>query len=86
MRLRVKLALVAVVVGTVAYGMPVVAQPLVTGNLTLYYDFDEIVTNGDGQKQFIDESGNDFRATVHEGDPDIDVEPGTVTVETTSQR
>lgn len=64
------------------WGSTAVAQPLVTGNLTLYYDFDEIVTNDDGVKQFLDESGNDFPGTIHEGDPDTDVEPGTLTLNT----
>ena len=48
-----------------------VAQPLVTGNLTIYYDFDEIVNN-----QFCDESGNGFHGTIHEDGP------GTLTLET----
>lgn len=60
----------------------VAAQPLVTGNLTLYYDFDEIVTNEDGVKQFLDESGNNFPGTIYEGDPDLDNDPGTLTVNT----
>lgn len=58
------------------------AQPLVTGNLTFYYDFDEIVTNADGEKQFLGEAGHGFVATVFEGDPEVDIEPGTLTVET----
>jgi hypothetical protein len=48
-----------------------VAQPLVTGNLTIYYDFDEIVNN-----QFLDESGNGFAGTINEDGP------GTLTLET----
>jgi len=54
----------------------VLAQPLVTGNLTLYYDFDEIVINADGVKQFLDESGNNLPGTIYEGDLDVDFEPG----------
>ena len=38
------------------------AQPLVTGELTLYYDFDEDV---DGQ--ILDESGNGFHGEIVEG-------------------
>ena len=55
------------------------AQPLVTGNLTIYYDFDEIVTNGDGDKQILDESGNGFHATINEADP-ADLMPGSFTI------
>ena len=58
------------------------AQPLVSGNLTLYYDFDEIVTNDEGERQFLDESGNDFPGTIHEGDAEVDIEPGSLTLNT----
>jgi len=68
-------------VATVALYGQAVAQPLVTGNLTLYYDFDEIVTNAADEKQFLDESGNNFHGTIHEGD-EFDLDPGTLTVET----
>ena len=33
--------------------------------------FDEIVTNEAGDKQFLDESGNNFPGTIFEGDPDV---------------
>ena len=68
-------------VATVALYGQAIAQPLVTGNLTLYYDFDEIVNNADGEKQFLDESGNNFHGTIHEGD-EFDLDPGTLTVAT----
>ena len=66
---------------TVVFCADAPAQPLVTGNLTLYYDFDEIVTNADDEKEFLDESGNDFHGTIHEGD-EFDIDPGTLTLDT----
>jgi hypothetical protein len=66
----------------VAISAHVAAQPVVTGNLTLYYAFDEIVTMGDGIRQFVDKSGNDFPGTIYEGDPAADSDPGTLTLET----
>jgi hypothetical protein len=53
---------------------------LVTGNLTLYYDFDQIVTNTEGEKEFVDKSGNGINGTIHEGNLDFDSDPGTLTV------
>ncbi len=75
----------AVLPGALAVAMlsNAVAQPVVTGNLTLYYDFDEIVTTDDGVKQFLDKSGNGLpAATIHEGDPQADTDPGSLTLET----
>jgi len=56
------------------------AQPLVTGGLTLYYDFDEIVGN-----EFLDESGNGFNGAINVGDPG-DITPGTLTLETVNAK
>ena len=72
----------AVVACSLLWKTPAEAQPLVTGNLTLYYDFDEVVTNADDERQFPDESGNNFPGTIHEGDPDVDLEAGTLTLNT----
>lgn len=55
------LALATAVWTVVSYSEPAQAQPLVTGDLVLYYDFDEIVSN-----QFLDESGNDYHGDIHE--------------------
>ena len=51
-----------IVVVALTCGSAAFAQPLVTGDLTLYYDFDESV--GD---QILDESGNGFDGTIVEG-------------------
>ncbi|MBN1852874.1 MAG: hypothetical protein JW829_09125, partial [Pirellulales bacterium] len=72
-------ALVAAAGAILANGDAATAQPLVTGDLTLYYDFDEIFSN-----EFLDESGNNFHGTIHEGDPFTETNPGTLTIEATN--
>lgn len=85
MQMKRTYLLVASLCFLVSTSVPLLAQPLVTGNLTLYYDFDEIVTNADGVKQFLDESGNNLPGTIFEGD-DLDADPGTLTVDPNSVR
>gem|GEM_PF-6174454 len=72
-------ALVIAVLAAMACPGAAVAQPLVTGNLTLYYDFESLGA-GDGNEVFgvlADGSGNGFDADIHVGDPEFDLTPGT---------
>ncbi len=82
-------ALAVAVVATVAYAGTAVAQPLVTGNLTVYYDFESLEPSAGGINEvgvLLDGSGNGFNASVFAGEVGFDEDPGTFAIESDSAR